>query len=133
MAERRPKKRHHRLHSNTIKLLEQQMKLLFTLCKAVHQSFHAVGSFLVHYLSHVVCVYGCAMCSPVWGTDWKHFRCVQTNWCLHQSSQLTGCNMRLLMAKEDIEIQPGFEPGSSEFRSDALTNELLELWHWSRG
>ena len=36
------------------------------------------------------------------------------------------------MVKKDIEIQPGFEPGSSEFRSDALTNELLELWHWSR-
>ena len=32
------------------------------------------------------------------------------------------------MVKKDIEIQPGFEPGSSEFRSDALTNELLELW-----
>ena len=31
-----------------------------------------------------------------------------------------------------IEIQPGLEPGSSEFRSDALTTELLELWHWSR-
>ena len=31
------------------------------------------------------------------------------------------------------EIQPGLEPGSSEFRSDALTTELLELWHWSRG
>ena len=27
-----------------------------------------------------------------------------------------------LLAKKDIEIQPGFEPGSSEFRSDALTN-----------
>ena len=26
------------------------------------------------------------------------------------------------LAKKDIEIQPGFEPGSSEFRSDALTN-----------
>ena len=26
------------------------------------------------------------------------------------------------MAKKDIEIQPGFEPGSSECRSDALTN-----------
>ena len=36
------------------------------------------------------------------------------------------------MAKEAIEIQPGFEPGSSEFRSDALTNELLEFWHWRR-
>ena len=35
--------------------------------------------------------------------------------------------------KKDIEIQPGFRPGSSEFQSDALTNELLELWHWSRG
>ena len=32
------------------------------------------------------------------------------------------------MVKKDIEIQPGFEPGSSEFRSDALTNELVELW-----
>ena len=29
------------------------------------------------------------------------------------------------MAKKDIEIQPGFESGSSEFWSDALTNELL--------
>ena len=37
------------------------------------------------------------------------------------------------MAKKDIEIQPGFETGSSEFRSDDLTHELLELWHWSRG
>ena len=27
-----------------------------------------------------------------------------------------------LMVKKDIEIQPGFEPGSSEYRSDALTN-----------
>ena len=35
------------------------------------------------------------------------------------------------MVKKDIEIQPGFEPGSSEFRSDALTNELLELWDWN--
>ena len=26
------------------------------------------------------------------------------------------------MAKKDNEIQPAFEPGSSEFRSDALTN-----------
>ena len=25
------------------------------------------------------------------------------------------------MVKKDIEIQPGFEPGSSEFWSDALT------------
>ena len=38
-----------------------------------------------------------------------------------------------LQKKKDMEIQPGFEPGSSEFRSDALTNEPLELWHWSRG
>ena len=37
------------------------------------------------------------------------------------------------LAKNDIEIQPGFEPGFFEFRSDALTNDLLELWHWSRG
>ena len=36
-------------------------------------------------------------------------------------------NYPLYVAKKDIEIQPGFEPGSSEFRSDALTNELLEL------
>ena len=28
----------------------------------------------------------------------------------------------ILMVKKDIEIQPGFEPGSSELRSDALTN-----------
>ena len=35
------------------------------------------------------------------------------------------------MVKKDIEIQPGFEPGSSEFWSDALTNELLEHWHLS--
>ena len=34
--------------------------------------------------------------------------------------------------KKDIEIQPGFKPGSSEFQSDALTNELLELWHRRR-
>ena len=27
-----------------------------------------------------------------------------------------------IVAKKDIEIQPGFEPGSSEFWSDALTN-----------
>ena len=27
-----------------------------------------------------------------------------------------------LMVKKDIEIQPRFEPGSSECRSDALTN-----------
>ena len=27
-----------------------------------------------------------------------------------------------LMVKKDIEIQPGSEPGSSECRSDALTN-----------
>ena len=26
------------------------------------------------------------------------------------------------MAKKEIEIQPGFEPGSSELRPDALTN-----------
>ena len=32
------------------------------------------------------------------------------------------------MVKKVIEIQPEFEPGSSEFRSDALTNDLLELW-----
>ena len=32
-----------------------------------------------------------------------------------------------MFVKKDIDIQPGFEPGSSEFRSDALTNELLEL------
>ena len=25
------------------------------------------------------------------------------------------------------------KPGSSAFQSDALTNELLKLWHWSRG
>ena len=36
------------------------------------------------------------------------------------------------MVKKDIENQPGFAPGPSEFWSDALTNELLELWHWSR-
>ena len=36
------------------------------------------------------------------------------------------------LVKKDIEIQAGFEPGSSEFWSDALTKELLELWHWSR-
>ena len=44
------------------------------------------------------------------------------------------------VVQKDIEIQPGFEPGSSEFRSDALTNEPLELcrgigaedrWHLS--
>ena len=29
------------------------------------------------------------------------------------------------MAKKDIEIQPGFEPGSSEFQSDAIPTELL--------
>ena len=38
-----------------------------------------------------------------------------------------------MMAKKDIEIQPGLEPGSSEFQLDALTNELLELWYWSTG
>ena len=27
-----------------------------------------------------------------------------------------------LMVKKDIETHPGFEPGSSEFQSDALTN-----------
>ena len=38
------------------------------------------------------------------------------------------------MVKKDIEIQPGFEPGSSKFWSDALIpTEPLELWHWSRG
>ena len=37
-----------------------------------------------------------------------------------------------MMVKNDFEIQPGFKPGSSEILSDALTNELLELWHWSR-
>ena len=30
--------------------------------------------------------------------------------------------------KKDIEIQPGFEPGSSECWSDALTNRATELW-----
>ena len=29
--------------------------------------------------------------------------------------------------KNRYEIQPGFEPGSSEFQLDALTTELLEL------
>ena len=35
------------------------------------------------------------------------------------------------MSKKDIEIQPGFKPGSSEFRSDdmLLPTEPLELWH----
>ena len=33
---------------------------------------------------------------------------------------------------KETEIQPGLEPGSSELQSDALTTELLELWHWSR-
>ena len=27
-----------------------------------------------------------------------------------------------LAAKKDIEIQPGFEPGSCEYQSDVLTN-----------
>ena len=31
-----------------------------------------------------------------------------------------------MMAKRDIEIQAGFEPGSSEFRSDARTNWATE-------
>ena len=27
-----------------------------------------------------------------------------------------------ILVKKDIEIQPGFKPGSSEFQSDAVTN-----------
>ena len=34
------------------------------------------------------------------------------------------------LVKKDTEIQPGFEPGSSEM---LLPTEPLELWHWSRG
>ena len=37
------------------------------------------------------------------------------------------------MAKKDFEIQPGFEPGSSESSQMFLPTEPLELWHWSRG
>ena len=33
----------------------------------------------------------------------------------------------LMAKKKDIEIQPGFKPGSSEFYSDALTMQLSHL------
>ena len=38
-----------------------------------------------------------------------------------------------ILCKSEFEIQPGFERGSSDCQLDALTTELLELWHWSRG
>ena len=37
------------------------------------------------------------------------------------------------MAKKDIEIQPGFEPGFLNSSQILLPTEPLELWHWSRG
>ena len=40
----------------------------------------------------------------------------------------SGCKLK----GKETEIQPGLERGSSKLRSDALTTELLELWHWSR-
>ena len=47
--------------------------------------------------------------------------------CSQKVTSLRGSQRSLGMAKKGIEIQPEFELGSSEFRSDALTNELLEL------
>ena len=62
MAERRPKKRHHRLHSN----IKMYIKLIIP-----------VDSFLVHGPSNVVCISMCTwmcMCAMALFEDW---RCVQ--------------------------------------------------------
>ena len=41
---------------------------------------------------------------------------------MQQTIYTRDCHICECMVKKDIEIQSGFEPGSSEFRSDALTN-----------
>ena len=40
----------------------------------------------------------------------------------------SGCKLK----GKETEIQPELEPESSKLWSNALTTELLELWHWSR-
>ena len=70
------------------------------------------------YLPNPICFH-----NPLWGTNvtWKN----STN--LHESLCIANCACRTSTGlydgeKKNIEIQPGFEPGSSECRSDALTN-----------